>query len=278
MQRFIIDFAWMPDSQSLALTAWDAVDSPILRVPVSGAAEPMTNGAAQRSSFSVAKDGALAWTQSDGSHASAIYERTADGRVEELFDPNPQMRAWALGEQEVIRWKNSRGQELEGVLIKPVGYEPGKRYPIIVDGYNSQPNGFKSFQMMGNQLWAAQGYAVFWPVARAPHTWMDAYRDDAFDHEAQGPKGIDALLDDAMSGIDEVIRRGIADPGRLGLHGFSNGGGAVGYLVTHSERFKCAVWASGVIPIGSRPRCCRPIRRSRPSKAARTCGTSRRPM
>ncbi len=168
--------------------------------------------------------------------------------MEELFDPNPQIRAWALGEQEVIRWKNSRGQELEGVLIKPVGYEPGKRYPIIVDGYNSQPNGFKSFQMMGNQLWAAQGYAVFWPVARAPHTWMDAYRDDAFDHEAHGPKGIDALLDDAMSGIDEVIRRGIADPGRLGLHGFSNGGGAVGYLVTHSERFKCAVWASGVYP------------------------------
>jgi len=45
-----------------------------------------------------------------------------------------------------------------------------------------------------------------------------------------------------------LIRRGVADPERMGLHGFSNGGGVVGYLVTQTNRFRCAVWVSGVYP------------------------------
>ncbi len=250
VQRYITGFEWLPDSQSLAVSTWDAVDWPILRVRTAdGSVEKLTDGAAMRQTFSVARDGAIVWTQSDGSHLGLVLGRSGrDGKVGQIFDANPQIRNWELGGQEVVAWKNGRGETLEGVLLKPVGYEPGKRYPLIVDGYPAQPNGFKAGMMMGNQLWAAQGYAVFWPSARAPHTWMDPYRDQAFNEAAQGPKGIDVLVDDVLSGVDEVVRRGIADPQRVGLHGFSNGGGVVGYLVTRTDRFRCAVWVSGVYP------------------------------
>ncbi len=250
VQRYIIGFEWLPDSQSLAVQTWDAVDWPILRVRITdGSVEKLTSGPAMRLVYSVSRDGTIFWTQSDGSHLSVVLERSArDRTVREIFDANPQIRNWTLGEQEVIEWKNKRGETLQGVLLKPVGYQAGKRYPLIVDGYPAQPNGFKAGTMMGNQLWAAQGYAVFWPAARSPHTWMDAYRDQAFDEAAQGPNGVGVLVDDVMSGVDEVIRRGVADPERMGLHGFSNGGGVVGYLVTQTNRFRCAVWASGVYP------------------------------
>jgi dipeptidyl aminopeptidase/acylaminoacyl peptidase len=250
VQRFVLGFEWLPDNESLAVQTWDEVDWPILRVRIAdGSTEKLTSGAAMRQVYSVSRDGTIIWTQSDGSHLSVVLERSArDGKVGDVFDPNPQIHSWALGEQEVIKWKNGRGETLQGVLLKPVGYQVGKRYPLIVDGYPAQPNGFKAGTMMGNQLWAAEGYAVFWPAARSPHTWMDPYRDQSFDEAAQGPKGVEVLADDIMSGVDEVIRRGIADPQRMGLHGFSNGGGVVGYLITQTNRFRCAVWASGVYP------------------------------
>jgi dipeptidyl aminopeptidase/acylaminoacyl peptidase len=250
VHRFIVGFDWLPDSKSLAVMTWDAVDWPILRVSTGdGSVEKLTSGAAMRQTWSVARDGTIVWAHNDGSRLGQVLSRSAtDGRLSEVFDANPQIRDWTLGEQEVVEWKNSRGEMLQGVLLKPVGYQPGARYPLIVDGYNSQPNGFKASTMMGNQLWAAKGYAVFWPAARAPHTWMDAYREQAFDEAAQGPKGIDVLVDDVMSGVDEVIRRGVADPNRMGLHGFSNGGGVVGYLVTRTDRFRCAAWVAGVYP------------------------------
>lgn len=167
------------------------------------------------------------------------------------MDLNPQLRDWTLGAQEVVRWKNRRGDALEGILIKPVGFQAGQKYPLIVDGYPSQPNGFKASQMMGNQLWASKGYAVFWPNPRAPHTWMDPYRGEAAAHAGKGPQGWDVTVDDVLSGVDELIRRGIADGDRMGLYGFSNGGGVVNYLVTRTDRFKCAVSVAGVSRLAS---------------------------
>jgi dipeptidyl aminopeptidase/acylaminoacyl peptidase len=64
----------------------------------------------------------------------------------------------------------------------------------------------------------------------------------------KGPQGWDVAVDDIMSGVDEVIRKGYADPERMGLMGFSNGGGIVDYLVTATDRFKAAVSVAPVIP------------------------------
>lgn len=141
---------------------------------------------------------------------------------------------------------------MEGVLIKPVGYEPGRRYPLIVDAYPSQQNSFKGASG-GNQAWAARGYAVFWPNARAPHVWMNPFTDQAYSRAGKGPGGWEVTVDDVLSGIDELIARGIVDADRMCLYGFSNGGGIVNYLVTRTTRFKCAVSVGGAVSDWLRP-------------------------
>jgi len=201
---------------------------------------------------SIARYGSLAWEESnETSHGVIRILRKGEQTPEIVADLNPQMKDWMLGAQELVHWKNARGEDLEGVLIMPAGYVPGRKYPLIVDcypGYGKNPHSFFGSGMMGNQGLASRGYAVFFPAFRAPHVWMNVVRNEAFMNEAKGPDGWATTVDDIMSGVDELIRRGVVDPDRMGLTGFSNGGGIVDYLVTATPRFRCAVSAAPVYP------------------------------
>ena len=164
----------------------------------------------------------------------------------ELVELNPQIKAWELGKQELVRWRNSRGDALEGVLIKPVRYRPGQRYPLIVDAYPGADTGFRANPMAQNQVWASEGYLSFNPSRiRVPHLASTTPMD------GQKPSSLpswDTTVDDVMSGVDALIERGLVDPERMCLYGFSNGGGVVNALVTRTQRFKCAVSVAAVMP------------------------------
>jgi len=158
---------------------------------------------------------------------------------------------WEMGAQEVVRWQTTLGP-WEGILIKPARYVPGHKYPLIVDTYPA-PVSFNEFYGGTNaagasQLLAAAGYAVLLARPRAPHIWSNLSRE----HDrlaARGPKGIDRMVDDVMSGVDEVIKRGIVDQDRMCLLGMSNGGAVINQLVTKTQRFKCAVSIAGAVSV-----------------------------
>jgi len=115
-----------------------------------------------------------------------------------------------------------------------------------VDPYPGLANGFMGGAMSGNQAFASRGYAVFFARERTAHTWENPTHGDAFNKATRGPQGADIMMDDFMSGIDAVVKMGVADPNRMCLYGFSNGGGATNLIVTKTRRFKCAVSASAV--------------------------------
>src|SRR5688500_604088 len=82
-----------------------------------------------------------------------------------LTTTNPQLAEIAQGEAEVITWKSSDGVEIEGVLLKPVGFESGKRYPTLVVAHGGPAgafvNGFRLGGLEGGQVYAGKGWAVF---------------------------------------------------------------------------------------------------------------------
>lgn len=197
-----------------------------------------------RGVWSQAHDGLLAWVEDwVEDHAGSNVWILSAGATQpvELFDLNPAAKELNLGRLGRIDWRTARGDETYGMLLYPPDYEPGKKYPVIVDAYPLGGGSSWMHPMEGNQSWASAGYVVFKPMPRAPHVWMACSRSPDFCRASKGSEAWDVMVDDVMSGIDEIVRRGIADPQRVCLYGHSNGGGVVSYLVTRTDRFRCAI-------------------------------------
>jgi dipeptidyl aminopeptidase/acylaminoacyl peptidase len=244
LDRRVFDAHWLPDSKTMVVNYMDGIDAPVARLNVMSGEHAVISGAgaAGRSfTFAASRSGMVAWTQSDPTNPGVIrvvpYNRNASYA---LLDLNPEIKNWDLPTQDVIHWTTQRGEERKGILLKPLGYQEGKRYPLIVDGY-VRGNGFKGTAMEGNIALATRGYVVFWPNVEAPHDWVNPFESMANQEAAKGVNGLRLMFDDAMSGIDALISKGIVDPDRMCLYGFSNGGAVVNQLVTMTNRFKCAV-------------------------------------
>lgn len=250
LDRRVFDAHWLPDNKTLVVNYADGVDSPIARLDVMSGDHAVISGsgaAGRGFTFAASRSGVVAWTQSDPTNPGVIRIAPRNGGTSyALLDLNPEMKNWDLPTQEVVHWMTRRGVEREGILLKPVGYKAGTRYPLIVEGY-VRGNGFKASAMEGNIALASRGYAVFWPNAEAPHDWVNPFKSMANQDAARGAKGLSLLLDDAMSGVDELIGKGIVDPDRMCVYGFSNGGAVVNQLVTLTNRFKCAVSVAGAL-------------------------------
>ncbi len=247
----VAELRWSPDSKDIVTLALDGVDWRVIRIKLlNGAVESVDEPfPAQRVHLSIAKSSYIAWVSNNGEHPDEIYfSKKGDRKPQLLIDVNPQIHDWELGQQEVVRWTGGRGEAMEGLLIKPAGYQIGKRYPLVVDTYPGIRNSFAVEPILGNQAWASKGYTVFYPDARAPYVWPNHFRTPAFDESAKGPDGFEVTAEQVLSGVDELIKRGIVDPDRMALLGFSNGGGITNALLSRTNRFRCAVSVAAVYP------------------------------
>ncbi|MCC7051901.1 MAG: S9 family peptidase [Gemmatimonadaceae bacterium] len=169
----------------------------------------------------------------------AIAER---GTWVQLTDANPWVRDRALGAAEEITWRGRDGTPVGGVLVKPVGYQAGTRYPLIV----SIHGGPQSADVLtfnggyGSQVYAGAGYMVLLPNYRNSTNY-----GQRFEIESQGDyftKG----YEDIMAGVDHLIRGGLVDSTRMGVLGWSAGGHWSNWILTHTTRFKAISTGAGV--------------------------------
>ncbi|WP_202839146.1 prolyl oligopeptidase family serine peptidase [Luteimonas saliphila] len=199
--------------------------------------------------WSQARDGSLAWME--GASGPDVWVRSAEKsaavRLTNLASEESSAQ-FRLGQTETVSYRTPNGDALQGVLLYPPDYDPARKYPMIVDVYPLSRGDRWMHPMSGNQAWAAAGYLVFKPYARAPHVWVNCSGEVEFCRASRGPKAWDVAVDDVVAGIDEVISRGLADPRRICAYGFSNGGGAASHLVTRTDRFACAVIVAPALP------------------------------
>lgn len=240
----VLEFQWARDSNSLWVIAANAADEPVGRLNLNGRFEQVSQGAAMRriGGLAAAND-VVAWVQSDGSHYGTIWVRDRAGTSRLLVDPNPQLAKWRLGTQEVVRWKNAHGEELHGILAKPTG---SGRLPLLVDPYSSCRNRFLNIPVLGNYSFTKAGFAVFFPNHRAPHSFPEMSFGEAYVGASKDRDPVDVLTDDVMTGIAELVSRGIADPDQLFLYSSSNGASAINQLLTKTRTFRAAVSHAGV--------------------------------
>jgi len=240
----ITSFHWSADSNSLWVTGSDGADEPIGRLHLDGRFDVITHGPALRTLSPLLVEGdRVVWEQSDEKHLGAIWMRDRSGEVRMLIDPNPQAANLNPGIQEVIRWKNAHQEEIQGILAKPAGSGP---FPLVVDPYSAWRNRFLNAASWGNYVFVEKGFAVFFPDHRALQGFPANVFGESYVGAAKDRDPVDVLTDDVMTGVNDLIRRGIADPAHLYLYSSSTGASAIDQLLTVTTVFRAAVAHGGV--------------------------------
>lgn len=191
--------------------------------------------------------GSIVFRADAPSHPSELFF-ARENRLEQisrLTESNPWLNDTDLGRQEVVQWTAEDGLELHGMLIYPLEYEEGKRYPLItvVHGgpeshYN---NGWLTRYADPGQLGAAEGYVVFYPNYRG-----STGRGEEFAKTSQGDLA-GKEFDDIVDGVDHLISEGLVDEDRVGVTGGSYGGYATGWMATrYTDRFAAGVMFVGI--------------------------------
>jgi dipeptidyl aminopeptidase/acylaminoacyl peptidase len=150
-----------------------------------------------------------------------------------------------LGRTEVVRWKSADGLYVEGLLTYPVNYEAGKRVPLLLVVHGG-PAGVFAQSFIANRgpypiaAFAARGYAVLRVNPRGSSGYGVKFRRGNLKDWGGGD------YRDLMTGVDQVIKMGVADAERLGVMGWSYGGFMTSWIITHTKRFKAASVGAGV--------------------------------
>lgn len=242
---------WSPDGKSLFFTAGDRVYSSVFRFDVtSGKYNQLSHGEIIRG-VSFDKSGAhVAFVIDSPMSPGNVYSSDASfTSPHKLTDANPQLATIALGESEIVTWKSSDGQEVEGVLLKPVGYRAGQRYPMLVDIHGGPTGahniGFKANWGSPGQFWAGQGWAVLYPNPRGSTGYGEKFM------RGNVPDWGGGDYRDIMTGVDAMVARGVADADKLAVSGWSYGGYMTSWVVTQTNRFKAAMEGAGLTDLVS---------------------------
>jgi dipeptidyl aminopeptidase/acylaminoacyl peptidase len=196
--------------------------------------------------FSQSKNGRVVAIAMDGPMVPTDVHVTDDtfGSFRQLTTVNPESAELALGESEVVTWKSSDGVEIEGVLLKPVGYQDGRRYPTLAVAHGgpagAHVNNYRVGGLEAGQVLANQGWAVFYPNPRGSTNYGEKFLRANINDWGGGD------YRDIMTGVDALIARGIADPERLAHIGWSYGGYMTAWVITQTSRFKAAMVGAGL--------------------------------
>jgi dienelactone hydrolase len=162
----------------------------------------------------------------------------ASAREEKIFDPNPQLAGIAMGTVSEIFWKDSHGRSINGGLVKPPDFVPGRRYPLVIQTHNFRPRrffrtGISDTASAGRAL-AGRGMLVL-QVDEPGNAFM-------FTPEEANENGTKVYL----AVIDKLSAEGLVDPQKVGITGFSRTAYYVSKAITDApDRFAAAVVANG---------------------------------
>jgi dipeptidyl aminopeptidase/acylaminoacyl peptidase len=200
-----------------------------------------TNDRAVTTNCSFTADAALrACLQSDATSMAEVFVGT-----KKITDLNAQTASWRTSTLDVINWKSQDGTPIEGVLHKPIGFDPSKKYPLLVVVHGGPTGISRAIPFTSTiypiDVWVPRGVLVLEPNYRGSAGYGEKFRSLNVRNLGVG----DAW--DVLSGIDSLIAKGSVDADRLGVMGWSQGGYISAFLATHdAARFKAISVGAGI--------------------------------
>jgi dipeptidyl aminopeptidase/acylaminoacyl peptidase len=235
---------WAQDSSGLYYQMAEKGVSNIYFISLNGDIKKITNGNHYLSGMSLADTGQAAATLSTYHRPGYLvtFDIKKPGQLYELVDVNKDvLDNVKLGDVEEMWFTSPDGLDLQGWLIKPAEFEPGKKYPLLLYIHGGP---WAMYSVRFNWAWqnfAANGYAVLYMNPRG----STGYGQDFVNGIQYAYPGKD--FDDLMAGVDAAIAKGFIDENNLFVCGGSGGGVLTAWIVGHTHRFTAAVSMRPVI-------------------------------
>jgi dipeptidyl aminopeptidase/acylaminoacyl peptidase len=246
------DLTWGADGGGVYYAMEEKGERNVYFVSVKPGAQPqkVTSGAHVLSGLSMARSGLNVAVRSSFQEPGVLVSFTLlkpnDQRV--LVDVNRDvLDGLHLASAEEIRYPSTDGANVQGWLMKPADFQPGRKYPMVLWIHGGPWSMYSVAWSWAFQNFAANGYAVLWTNPRG----STGYGQDFVNGIQHAYPGKD--YDDLMAGVDAALARGFVDPDNLFVCGGSGGGVLTAWIVGHTSRFRAAVsmrpvinWASFV--------------------------------
>jgi dipeptidyl aminopeptidase/acylaminoacyl peptidase len=243
LDRGVSQPRWGEDGKSIYAIVADDMSAYGARIPVgAGSAVPITDKPIVLGPRHSAESCAVVISGND-SHVIEIYSASVVGsklRFRPLTHQNDALFSeLLLGTTEEVRAKSKDGTEIHGLLTKPAGYVAGTKIPMLL-WIHGGPNGQDQHSFAFERQWfAANGYAVL-----AVNYRGSSGRGAKFSRAIWADWG-HYEVDDLQAMVDQVVKMGVADPGKLGVGGWGYGGILTDYMIASDNRFKAATSGAG---------------------------------
>jgi len=231
---------WSADGKTLYFSAETNGNVHLFSAAVSGGAvRPVTSGERQLRGFTLSTDSrSLAYTSSDVTHGTELYV-TSLGRGQErrLTSFNDSLfKQVTLIPADTFWFTGTGGLKIQGWLMKPYGYQPGKTYPLVLSIHGGPHSNYGNVLFPEFQMLAGQGYWMLFTNPRGSSGY-----GHAFTFSTRGRWGMEDYQD-LMQAVDVAIARtkGGVDTTRMAVLGGSYGGFMTNWIVGHTNRFRVA--------------------------------------
>lgn len=235
LDRNINEPKWSADGRSIYFLLEDDLNQVLARMNVAnGKVERVLGGRRESLDYDLGGKGRIALLDSTVASPEAVY--ALEGRqLRALSHHNDEWLAGVkLGTTEEISFSSKDGTRISGLVVKPPGYVSGRRYPTLLWIHGGPVAQYANSFTTPWQIFASQGYVV---VAANPRG--SSGRGEAFTTAIwQDWGGKDG--EDVLAAVDHVVQKGLADPNRLGVGGWSYGGILTNVVIAKDTRFKSA--------------------------------------
>jgi dipeptidyl aminopeptidase/acylaminoacyl peptidase len=252
LDRDVSNVYWSGDSKTLFFQYDSEGETRIASIDLNGKRKELTKDVGGLSfgrpygggTFSAAPNGNFAFTLSSPYHPAelGVYV-SSTGKVQKLTTFNEGLFSHKqLGEIEEIWYSSSfDGLDVQGWICKPPGFDPSKKYPLLLEIHGGPFANYGPRFAAEIQLYAAAGYVVLYTNPRGSTSYGDKFAN--YIHHNYPSQD----YDDLISGVDALIARGYIDEDNLFVTGGSGGGVLTAWIVGKTDRFRAAVVAKPVI-------------------------------
>ena len=239
LDRAVFAHRWLKNG-SLVLLAADGFTRKLVRYSAEGVREDIQLPDTMPSAFALNNRGDLVFVGENFTEPQELWLAASGQQPKPIPFFNKPFQGFSTFKPELYKYKSFDGLEIEAALLKPALAAGNAKLPLIALIHGGPTGAWESSIDSWGQLLAAHGYAVFYPNIRG----SVGYGEKFIESNRADWGGAD--FKDVMDGVDDLIKKGAADPYRLGIAGWSYGGYMSEWAITQTTRFKAAVSGAGM--------------------------------